>query len=186
MNRINPPAQFLVDSLPALPKGRVLDAAAGSGRNALFFAEHGFVVHAIDRNPEALLMLQSAVRERRLLHMTTEVVDLETERAGEALLPSEVYDVVVVFFYLYRPLFPALLQTLKPGGMLLYETFLVENYLHYQRPKQREFCLETHELLTLTQGLQVLHYDEGVRRGKDGQAGRFTARLLAQKGQPEQ
>jgi hypothetical protein len=131
-------------------------------------------------------MLQSAAHERRLLHVTTEVVDLETERAGEDLLPSEVYDVVVVFFYLFRPLFPALLRTLKPGGMLLYETFLVENYLRYQRPKQREFCLETHELLTMTQGLRVLHYNEGARTGRDGQAERFTARLLAQKDQPEQ
>jgi hypothetical protein len=83
-------------------------------------------------------------------------------------------------------LFPALLQTLKPGGMLLYETFLVENYLRYQRPKQREFCLETHELLTLTQGLHLLHYDEGARRGRDGQTDSFTARLLAQKGHIEQ
>ena len=186
MNRIGQPAQFLVDSLLALPKGKALDVAAGSGRNALFLAEHGFAVHAIDRNPEALLMLQSAARERRLLHVTTEVVDLETERASDDILPSEVYDVVVVFFYLYRPLFPALLRALKPGGMLLYETFLIENYLRHQRPKHREFCLEANELLTLTQGLHLLHYDEGARRGREGQAERFTARLLAQKDQPEQ
>ena len=186
MNRLNPPTQFLVDSLPTLPKGRVLDVAAGSGRNALFLAEHGFTVHAIDRNPEALLVLQSAARERRLLQVTTEIVDLETAETGEDLLPSEVYDVVVVFFYLYRPLFPALLRSLKPGGMLVYETFLLENYLRHQRPKSREFCLETYKLLTLIQGLHLLHYDEGVRRGREGQAQRFTARLLAQKDQPEQ
>lgn len=70
MNLISLPAQFLVDSLPALPKGRVLDVAAGSGHNALFLAEHGFAVHAIDRNPEELRMLQSAARERRLLPLS--------------------------------------------------------------------------------------------------------------------
>ncbi len=94
MTPINQPAQFLVDSLPALPKGKVLDVAAGSGRNALFLAEHGFAVHAIDRNADALLALQTAARERQLTQVTTTVVDLEAEPISKDLLPAEAADVM--------------------------------------------------------------------------------------------
>jgi SAM-dependent methyltransferase len=181
MSPISPPAQFLVDSLATLPKGKALDVAAGAGRNSLYLAEHDFAVHAIDRNSEVLLALQSAARERRLTQVTTALVDLETPPFGEDAFPAETYDVVIVFYYLFRPLFPLLLRTLKPGGMLVYETFLLENYLRHQRPRPKEFCLATNELVTLTQGLSVLHYDEGEGRRSEGKADSFTARLLARK-----
>jgi SAM-dependent methyltransferase len=137
-----PPAQFLVDQVHVLPKGKVLDVAAGYGRNALFLAEHGFSVHAVDRDQEALQRLLRAARERRLSNVTTEVRDLEVDESNEEIFPANAYDAVIVFFYLFRPLFPALLRTLKPRGVLLYETFLVENYLRYHRPKHKDFCLE--------------------------------------------
>jgi len=98
-----------------------------------------------------------------------------------ALFPPDTYDVVMVFLYLFRPLFPALLQTLKPKGILVYETSLVENHLRYQHPKHREFCFEPGELRELAQDLHILHYDEGERPRPDGQPGMFTVRLLAQK-----
>lgn len=164
-----------------LPQGRVLDVAAGSGRNTLYLAEQGFTVHALDRDLEALQTLQAAAHEQQLSHVTVEVVDLEVEPFPAQVFPTEAYDIVIVFFYLFRPLFPALLRTLKPGGVLLYETFLIENYERYRRPQQAVFCLQPHELQTLASGLHILHYDEGARAGKDGQQETFTARLLARK-----
>jgi SAM-dependent methyltransferase len=114
--------------------------------------------------------------------VTTEVVDLEAEPFPYHVLPPATYDVVIVFFYLFRPLFPALVRALKPGGVLMYETFLIDNYLKYQCPRHPEFCLARGELPTLVQeGLQVLRYDEEVREGKDGQEETYTARLLARK-----
>jgi SAM-dependent methyltransferase len=175
------PSRFLLESLPLLPRGRVLDVAAGSGRNTIALAEHGFTVHAIDRNPEALAELQLTARDRHLHHVITEVVDLEGESFPHQVFPQATYDVVIVFFYLFRPVFPALLRTLKPGGVLMYETFLIDNYLKYQRPRHQEFCLAHGELRTLVPSLQVLHYDEGEREGKDGQGATYTARLLARK-----
>lgn len=175
------PSRFLVEYVHLLPRGGVLDVAAGSGRNTLSLAEHGFTVHAIDRNPEALRELQLTARDRHLHHVTTEVVDLEVEPFPPHVLPPATYDVVIVFFYLFRPLFPALVRTLKPGGVLMYETFLIDNYLRYQRPRHQEFCLAHGELRTLVQGLQVLQYDEGARKGKGKQGETYTARLLAQK-----
>jgi cyclopropane fatty-acyl-phospholipid synthase-like methyltransferase len=177
----NPPAQFLVDHIHLLPRGRTLDVAAGRGCNTLYLAQHGFSVHAIDHAPAALQTLQSLADERYLQNVTTELIDLETGSVHDATLPANTYDVVMVFLYLFRPLFPALLQTLKLGGMLVYETVLVENHLRYNHPRHREFCLKPGELRELVHDLHILHYDEGERPRPNGQPGTFTVRLLAQK-----
>ena len=180
-NPLNPPAQFLVESLRLLPQGRALDVAAGRGRNVLYLAAQGFSVHAIDRDATALQTLRSLAHERQLQNVTTELVDFEAGPVSEAVFPPNTYDVVLVFLYLFRPLIPALVQTLKPGGVLVYETFLVENHLRYQHPRHREFCFEPDELRNLVSDLHILHYDEGERPRLDGQPGTFTVRLLAQK-----
>ena len=175
------PAQFLVEQLHLLPKGRALDVAAGRGRNSLYLAQRGFTVHALDRDATALQTLRLLADERQLQNVTTELVDLEAGPVSAAVFPPDTYDVVMVFLYLFRPLFPVLLQTLKPGGVLVYETVLVENHLRYQHPKHREFCFEPGELRNLVRDLHILHYDEDERRRADGQPGTFTVRLLAQK-----
>ena len=175
------PVRFLSEHLQMLLKGTVLDVASGHGRNALYVAEHGFSVHALDRNPEALGVLSAAAAERKLSHVTTQVVDLESEELPATVFPPAAYENVLVFFYFFRPLFPALLRTLKPGGILMYETFLVENHIRYHHPRHRSFCLEPGELHTLTHGLDILHYDEGAREKGEEAAVMFTARLIGQK-----
>src|SRR5215831_10036432 len=109
-----PPAQFLVEHIHLLPKGTALDVAAGRGRNTLYLAQQGFMVHAIDRDATALQALRSFAHEQQLQNVTTEVVDLEAGPVSEAVFPAEKYDVVIVFLYLFRPLIPALIRKLKP------------------------------------------------------------------------
>ena len=175
------PSPFLAALLPRLPKGKVLDVATGRGRHAYFMATQGFSVHGIDRNREALEFLDAQAQEAGQLPITTEYVDLETDDLQPPDLGTEMYDVILVFFYLYRPLFPQLFKALKPGGVILYETFLLENHIHRQHPRRKEFCLETNELLTLLQGLQILHYDEGDHTGTSKTDRAFTARAMARK-----
>jgi len=175
------PSPFLVSQLRRLPQGKVLDVATGRGRHAVFLATRGFSVHGIDRNREALEFLDAQAQEAGQLPITTEYVDLETNDLQPPDLGTERYNVILVFFYLYRPLFPQLLKALKPGGVLLYETFLLENHIHRQHPRRKEFCLETNELLTLLQGFQILHYDEDDHTGTSKTDRAFTARAMARK-----
>jgi dihydroneopterin aldolase len=179
------PARFLTEQIHRLPKGTTLDVATGYGRNALYLAAQGFTVEGVDLDEQALASLATAAKDRNLANLTVRRVDLEVNPAAPPDLGKERYDVVLVFLYLYRPLFPALLRALKPGGVLLYETFLIENYLRHQHPRRKEFCLIHNELLRLTAGSRILHYDEGehfmTQADEPGQGSAFTARLLAQK-----
>lgn len=173
------PSPFLVDHVSRLPHGTVLDVATGRGRHAMYLASKGFSVHGIDRDADALHELQTQAQEAGLCSITTECIDLEANPQHPPDLGTARYDVIVVFFYLYRPLFPQLVHALKPGGVIMYETFLLDNHIHRQHPRRKEFCLETNELLTLLQGLSILHYDEGDHEGSSAPA--FTARILARK-----
>ncbi len=175
-----PPAQFLVRQLHRLPKGNVLDVASGSGRHALFLASLGHQVDAVDRDEQALAHLSDGARTRRLVGVSSRMLDLEHPTQIPDL-GHEAYDAVLIFFYLHRPLFPALINALKPGGILLYETFTIENHVRYRHPKRREFCLAQGELLDLTSGLRTLHYDEGPHEGANGLTSAYTAQLVAQK-----
>lgn len=175
-----PPASFLVRQLDRLPKGKVLDVASGNGRHALFLASLGYQVDAVDRDEEALAQLSTVARARGLTGISSKTFDLE-QPALEPDFGHEAYDAILVFFYLHRPLFPSLIDALKPGGVLLYETFTVDNHLQRRHPKRREFCLAPCELLSLTAGLRVFHYDEGLHEGTSGSEAVYTAQLAAHK-----
>jgi SAM-dependent methyltransferase len=175
------PAPFLVQQFHRLPKGRALDVAAGTGRHSLFLAAHGYQVDAIDRDAQALAHLSATAQTRKLSAVTTKPMNLEQPAPYEPDLGSETYDLIVVFFYLHRSLFPCLIEALKPGGVLVYETFTIDNYFHYKHPRRWEFCLAHNELLRLTSTLQILHYDEGGHTEGRTSEPVYTAQLLAHK-----
>jgi len=172
---------FLVSQLSRLPQGRILDVAAGRGRHAIYLASKGFSVHGIDRDTNALHDLQAQAQQEGLSTLTTESIDLEVDPQHPPDLGTAAYDGIIVFFYLYRPLFPQIVKALKSGGVIMYETFLLDNHFHRQHPRRKEFCLEANELLTLLQGFRILHYEEGDHEGPSGKERAFTARALAQK-----
>ncbi|MCM0020645.1 MAG: class I SAM-dependent methyltransferase, partial [Tagaea sp.] len=90
----------------------VLDLAAGGGRHARFFAARGHPVVAVDKDVSALRG-----------HSAIEAIQADLEDGSPWPLTGRVFGGVVVTNYLHRPLFPALLAALKPGGVLIYETF---------------------------------------------------------------
>lgn len=175
------PARFLLEQLHRLPKGRALDVAAGNGRHSLFLASHGYQVDAIDRDDAALARLSAEAQSCNLTTVATRQIDLEQPPPYEPNLGKDAYDVIIVFFYLYRSLFPYLIDALKPGGVLVYETFTIDNYFQHKHPRRWEFCLAPNELLRLTSNLRVLHYDEGGHADNRASSLAYTAQLVAHK-----
>ncbi len=167
--RLWSPAPFLERCIERLPRGRALDLAAGSGREAVFLALHGFQVEAWDRAGEALARA-AALAARHGVRVETVERDLE---AGDATLPEARYDVVACFRYLHRPLFPAIARALRPGGALVFETFLV-GQSRFGPPHRPRFLLEPGELASAFPTLDVAHYAECEPAG-----GPVTAQLLA-------
>jgi SAM-dependent methyltransferase len=167
----DPPSPWLFRCADLLPEGgRALDVACGRGRHALVLAAAGFVVTALDRDAGALRALAAAAAERGLAVSTADM-DLES---GDVTLGEGTYDVVVVFRYLHRPLFPALVRALAPGGLLVYETFTRAQAAR-RHPSNPAFLLEAGELPRLAAPLQVLRYYEGERDGA------FLAGIAARK-----
>jgi SAM-dependent methyltransferase len=156
------PSSWLLETLDLLPRAaRTLDVACGRGRHALLLAAAGFPVEAVDRDAGLIDALR-AMAGRLELPLRAEVRDLET---GTADLGTEAYDLVLVFHYLHRPLFPALVRALAPGGLLLYETFTVEQ-ARRGKPKNPDFLLELGELRERVAPLVVLREREGEFEGR--------------------
>ncbi len=168
------PSTWLRMNLELLPRrGRALDLACGSGRNALFLAAAGLRVQAVDRDAARIAAL-SAAAERQGLPVDAEVRDLETEAVD---LGTEAYAVVLVVHYLHRPLFPSLLRALEPGGLLLYETFTTAQAAR-GKPTNPDFLLGPGELVRLVAPLEVLREREGEFEG------RMVASVAARKAAP--
>ena len=169
------PASWLVDHRNILKPGRALDLAAGKGRNALYLAQLGFEVEAWDRDQAGLETL-AAKAKALALPIKTRLVDLEREPS----IPVEAFDLIVVFYYLQRNLIPAIIKGLRPGGVVVYETFLIDNHERFDHPRRREFCLGHNELLSLFSGLRILTYREGPRPTGTEQPP-FLASLIAER-----
>ena len=158
-----PVSSWLLSNIDLIPRaGRALDVACGRGRHALFLAERGWAVRAIDRDAHAIDALRSEAA-RRGLAVQADVVDLE---AGAADLGREAYELIVVFHYLHRPLFPALLAALASGGYLVYETFTLEQ-ARRGRPSNPDFLLRHGELGERLAPLAILRERDGAFEGRD-------------------
>ncbi len=168
---IDPPSSWLLANVDLLPgRGRALDVACGRGRHALFLARAGLHVRALDR--DAARVGEMAADARRLgLPVEAEVCDLET---GAVDLGREAHDLVLVAHYLHRPLFPALLRAIVPGGLLFYETFTTAQAAR-GKPTNPDFLLEPGELVRLVAPLEVLRQREGEFEG------RMVASVVARK-----
>ena len=116
---------------------------------------------SVDRDSEAIRELNEAARERRL-PLRADVRDLE---GGETSFHGSTFDVIVVVHYLHRPLFPALIEALAPGGLLVYETFTRAQAAR-GKPTNPDFLLKPGELLELVGPLEVLASREGDFDGR--------------------
>jgi len=148
------PSPFVCEHAALAPPGRALDVACGRGRHALALARRGRAVEAIDRSLECCRALR---REACAEGLALAVACAEMEHLR---LPAARYALIVNTLYLDRALVPRLVGALAPGGLLLFETFTVEQ-LAAGHPRNPAFVLQPGELLRLAAGLEVLAYREG-------------------------
>jgi tellurite methyltransferase len=153
-------------------KGCVLDVAAGAGRNALYLASVGNTVELFDIALGGLRVAMQTAQARGL-RLDAVQADLETYP-----LPVARYDAAINIRYLQRSLFPTLQRAVKPGGMILFETFLVGQQ-EYGHPRNPAFLLQPGELPRAFCNCDVLVYEEGLFEDCGSPA--YLARMLARR-----
>ena len=168
------PDEFLVSAfqefLSAETAGQALDVAGGAGRHALWLAERGWRAKLIDVAEAAVRLAEQRALAINIRGFTAEVRDV----SACPDLGDGQFDLIVVFYFLDRQLFPALIRALRPGGFLVYRTYTVEQRKFARGPSDSRYLLETHELRDAFQSFEVLHYRETV-------TDKATAELVARK-----
>lgn len=167
------PSRLLVKAVEHLTPGRALDVASGAGRHALFLAERGWHVTAVERSRVGIELTRERADERGLT-VETHVADLER---GEFKFDSEAFDLVCVFYYLQRDLFPSLRASVRPGGRFV-AAIHVEDASDAP-PRNPAFLLKPGELRAEFEDWQIEYYREG--RPADDEHKRSAAEIIAVK-----
>jgi SAM-dependent methyltransferase len=167
------PIKFLKDNINILTRGKALVLAMGEGRNAIFLAENGFDVDGCDISEIAVEKSKSLARENNV-KLNAFVADLEKYK-----IPSNKYDLITCIYYTQRNLIPQIKDGLKKGGMILFETYNIDQ-LKYgadaSGPKNPAYLLRHNELLDLFRDFHILYYREGEIADN-----KSVASLIAQK-----
>jgi SAM-dependent methyltransferase len=145
------------------PQSQVLDLACGAGRHMRWLAAHGHQCTGVDRSPDALAAAQAYGQVRE--------ADIE---GGPWPLEGQRFDAVIVTNYLWRPLMPRILESLKPQGILIYETFAL-GHEKIGKPSRPDFLLQPGELLQTCAKMHVIAYEDGY----SAQPPKFVQRIVA-------
>lgn len=164
------PAQFLVENIGLLNKGRVLDVAMGDGNNTVYLAKMGFNVEGVDISPEAINKARELAQKAGVT-IKVKTIDLE----GDYHVEKEAYDVIICFNYLQRSLIPQIKDGLRKGGMIVYETFIIDQ-ARFGKPKNPDYLLKHNELLDMFRDFRCIRYREGTLPGP-----KAIASIIAQK-----
>jgi SAM-dependent methyltransferase len=171
-----PPSSFLRQIFETggwqFPPGRALDIAAGTGRNALYLAERGCEVVAVDISSVALDMARLQAKQK---HLDVDWRQLDLEQTG---FPAGDYDLILTINYLQRSLFSPIKAALRIGGLIVFETYLTDQQ-RIGHPKNPNYLLAHNELLDHFREFRVLYYREG--KFSDGAEPSFRAGIFAQK-----
>lgn len=168
------PSPLLRTAIQKLKPGRALDVACGVGRHAIFLAEHGWQVTAVDSSRVGIEILLERARAAKLT-IDARIADLERD---DFQIPSDTYDLICVFYYLQRDLFPSIRAGVKPGGTVVAAIHLNDGKAD-AKPANPAFLLEPGELKQLFRDWEITYYREGA--SDEGGHHHDTAYLIARK-----
>tara|TARA_R110002073_G_scaffold146201_3_gene298673 strand:- start:757 stop:1323 length:567 start_codon:yes stop_codon:yes gene_type:complete len=176
-------ASFLVDNLGLFDnlelENGVLDLACGEGRNGLFLVSHHVPVIFADSNEAHLQSIAPQLDRAGASGECSKCwnVDFEAGQSeGYNPLAGKIFDAIIVFNYLHRPLFPALREAIRPGGLIVYETFTIDQR-QIGRPNNPDFLLQHGELRQAFKDWDCIEDFEGEASAPV----RRIARLIARK-----
>lgn len=155
----DPPSAFVVEWArrlgPTIPEPRrALDVAMGRGRHALVLAEQGLRTFGVDVKLDAV---RDAVARARRAHLTVRGWCADLTRSP---LPRARFELVLVTRYLQRDLFDSIVDALTPGGVVIYETFTVDQLATGTGPTSPDHLLERGELAARFAALELTFYEE--------------------------
>jgi tellurite methyltransferase len=170
------PCSLLAAHQQVLPtQGRALDLACGLGGNAILLANAGLDCDAVDISDIAIAKLADYARQQQL-KIQCQIADIESAGLG---LAHNTYDIIVVSYFLYRPLFPEIIAALKPRGTIFYQTFVSTLDSLSGGPSKADFWLAKDELSSHFKQFTLNYYHEGIADYETGQVP--TAKIIAHK-----
>lgn len=168
------PMPLLARIIETLAPGRALDLACGPGRHAIFLAERGWRVTAVDASRVGIELLKKNARERGV-ELDARVADLER---NEFEIEREAYDLIGVFYYLERDLFPQIRAGVPVGGTVIAAIHMVDDAPD-AHPMNEDYLLQPGELRAEFRGWEIMHDYEGG--STEGGHRRRTAEIVARK-----
>jgi SAM-dependent methyltransferase len=168
------PSPLLRKAIEDLKPGRALDIACGVGRHAIFLAKHGWKVTAVDSSRVGIEILQQRAGEAGVM-VDARVADLER---SEFHIEPAGFDLICVFYYLQRDLFPAIRAGVKPGGFVVAAIHLNDGR-EDAKPSNPAFLLDPGELKQLFADWEITYYREG--ESDEGGHHHDTAYLIARR-----
>ncbi len=175
---ITEPLPLLVRVAEMLAPGRALDLACGPGRHAIFLAERGWKVTAVDGSRVGIELLKKNARDRGV-EVDARVADLE--RNGFEI-EREAFDLIGVFYFLQRDLFPQIRAGVAPGGVVIAAIHMVDDSPD-AHPVNEDYLLQPGELRAEFRGWQIMYDYEGP--STEGGHRRRTAEIVARNNRAE-
>lgn len=165
------PAKFLSANYHFIPGGaKVLDVGMGEGRNAVFLARKGYTVVGVDISAVAVRKAKKLADEFGV-RINTVVAPMQKFNPGK-----ESYDAIICFYYVDRALNKRLMEWLKPGGILIYESHSeLQKTIPGNESYDEAYLLKPGELLTMFKGYKVLKFEEPTHQGE------YTASIIVEK-----
>jgi len=169
----NNPVTLVEDWLPRLPVGRALDVACGAGRNAIFLAQAGYQVDAIDISSEGLNQARQKAESQGLSinwieHDLDQTYQFDTD-----------YDLIIILWYVDLALVTRLCGCLAAGGYLLCEEHLITDR-EVIGPTSSDYRVAPGDLREAVSGVDVLMYEESIETNPEGDQV-ASARVVARK-----